>query len=80
MYMYMSFGLKPSTHDCIIDFLIDSFSLINFSNTMSTRKYAWGSEKRKKRKRVDELIESQRGAMDRFFSKKIQACLEIQMS
>jgi hypothetical protein len=36
---------------------------------MSSRKYASDSEKRKKRKKVDELIESQRGAMDRFFLK-----------
>jgi hypothetical protein len=47
-----------------VSILIDSFSLLNFSNTVSTRKYASGSEK--KRKRVDGLIESQRGAMDRF--------------
>ncbi|KAG6406151.1 hypothetical protein SASPL_133750 [Salvia splendens] len=40
------------------------------SKIMSTRKYASGSEKRKKSKRVDELIESQRGAMDRFFSNR----------
>jgi 16S rRNA U516 pseudouridylate synthase RsuA-like enzyme len=36
---------------------------------MSTRKYTSGSEKRKKRKRADELIESQRVAMDNFFQK-----------
>jgi hypothetical protein len=36
---------------------------------MSSRKYASGSEKRKKRKKVDELIESQRGAIDIFFPK-----------
>lgn len=34
-------------------------------------KYLSGSEKRKKRKQRDELVESQRGALDRFFKKNI---------
>nr|TKW16837.1 hypothetical protein SEVIR_5G325500v2 [Setaria viridis] len=34
---------------------------------MSSRKYESGNEKRKRKRRVDELIESQRGALDKFF-------------
>ncbi|CAN6312274.1 unnamed protein product, partial [Urochloa humidicola] len=37
------------------------------SSIMSSRKYASGSEKRKKRARVDELIQSQRGSIYKFF-------------
>jgi hypothetical protein len=45
---------------------------------MSTRKYASGSEKRKKKKRVDELIDSQRGNIHIFFSKNAQSTLRNQ--
>jgi len=38
---------------------------------MSSKKYASGSEKRKKRKRVDELIESQRGSINKFLKSNI---------
>jgi len=34
---------------------------------MSSRRHPSGSEKRKKRKRLDELTESQRGSIDKFF-------------
>ena len=34
---------------------------------MSSRKYASGSEKRKKKARIDEFIQSQRGSMHKFF-------------
>ncbi|AQK42405.1 hypothetical protein ZEAMMB73_Zm00001d024944 [Zea mays] len=38
---------------------------------MSSRKYASGSEKRKKRKKIDELIESQRGGIERVLHLKL---------
>src|SRR6266508_2839476 len=36
---------------------------------MSTRKYPSGSEKRKRKKQVDDLIESQRGSINKFLKK-----------
>ena len=37
---------------------------------MSTRKYISGYEKRKKKQKIEELIQSQSGAFNRFFSSK----------
>jgi hypothetical protein len=39
---------------------------------MSTRKYESGYSKLKKRRRVEALIESQKGAMDKFVKLKIK--------
>jgi len=40
---------------------------------MSSRRHPSGSEKRKKRKRLDELTESQRGSIDKFFKPNTSA-------
>ena len=40
---------------------------------MSSRRYPSGSEKRKRKKRVDDLIDSQRGAIDKFFKSNASA-------
>lgn len=42
--------------------------MLIYTAVMSSRKYPSGSEKRKKKKRVDKFIETQRGALDNFFS------------
>ena len=43
---------------------------------MLSRKYASGSEKRKQKKRSDDFIETQRGAIDRFFTSNANAVEE----
>jgi hypothetical protein len=40
---------------------------------MSSRRYPSGGEKRKRKKRVDDLIDSQRGAIDKFFKSNASA-------
>jgi hypothetical protein len=40
---------------------------------MSSRRYPSGSEKRKRKKRVDDLIDLQRGAIDKFFKSNASA-------
>lgn len=36
------------------------------------RKYQFGHEKRSKKKRVEQLIQSQKGALDKFFVKNLK--------
>jgi hypothetical protein len=64
-----------STRPSYIDMQLNIFVLLIFldSQIMSTRKYASGSEKRKKRKRQDELIESQKGAINKFLTRNTTA-------
>ena len=38
---------------------------------MSTKKYLFGHEKRKKKKKIEEFIQSQLGAMDKFLNRNI---------
>ena len=38
---------------------------------MSTRKYLFGHEKRKKKRKTEEFIQSQLGAMDKFLNRNI---------
>jgi hypothetical protein len=45
---------------------------------MSSRKYPSGSEKRKRKKRIDDFIETQRGALDRYV--KINPCASMNPS
>ena len=44
------------------------------------RKYLSGYEKRKKKKQVDELVESQKGAIDKFFSKSSNILVDSEQS
>ena len=49
-----------------------------FSTLMSNRKYESGYEKLKKKKRIEKLIQSQHGALDKFFisnKKDFTSCL-----
>jgi hypothetical protein len=40
------------------------------SSTNHSRKFESGSQKRKKKQRIEKLIQSQQGAMDRFITKR----------
>lgn len=44
---------------------------------MSSRRYPSGSEKRKRKKRVDDLIDLQRGAIDKFFKSNASASMNL---
>jgi hypothetical protein len=42
------------------------------SSTNHSRKFESGSQKRKKKQRIEKLVQSQQGAMDRFITKQSQ--------
>ena len=46
-------------------FFVYKFTI--YSELMLPKKHASGSEKRKKKRRIDDLIQSQRGAIDKVF-------------
>jgi hypothetical protein len=49
-------------------FLISDLVLVS-CDIMSSRKYPSGSEKRKRKNRTDDFIETQKGALDKLFDK-----------
>ena len=50
------------------------------SSANRSRKYDSGSQKRKKKQRLDDLTQSQKRAMDRFYCEKITSVFSIGIS
>ena len=56
--------------------MLESFILIEVKSSANrSRKYDSGSQKRKKKQRLDDLTQFQKGAMDRFYCEKNHKCI-----